>query len=121
MIDDRRVLGLRGTKAVIDDAGNLALLGAVEQDGEIIDTLFAHGRVVLSEGDAIRGRLVSEIFPNFGMNNHGDIAFRVEFEDGSRGVVLATIPEPSSVLILIVTTSAICVWHFFQSRTLRRC
>ena len=41
------------------------------------------------------------MYPNFDMNEHGDIAFRVVFKDGSQAVVLATpfVPEPSSLVL----------------------
>jgi hypothetical protein len=123
LIDGRRVVGLSGTNTVLNNRDNLALLGAVEgADSTIYNALFAGGRIVASEGDSIGGIVITKIFPNFDMNDRGDIAFRVEFDNGARAVLLAVVPEPSTlVLILISVAAASIVWRSRRRQICRRC
>ncbi len=55
-------------------------------------------------GDEVDGKTISRIHP-YGhptITNRGDIAFLASFDDGTFGIVLATVPEPASVHLVLV-------------------
>jgi hypothetical protein len=106
---------------VLNDNDQLAVLGTVmNTDGTFHDTLFAAGNLVTSEGDMVNGKTVAEIFPGFDMNDLGTVAFRVQFDDGSRAVLLATVPEPSThILILASVAAAFIAWRSRRPRMRR--
>ncbi|MCH8047972.1 MAG: hypothetical protein IID44_30115 [Planctomycetes bacterium] len=91
-------------------AGQLSFLGGVFAPGthgytdDVRGMLFALNTVVISEGDILDGKVVQVLWPAFDMNEHGDLAFRVRFEDRSEAVVLATSnnPEPNSFLLAVL-------------------
>ena len=94
----------------LNNAGQLSFIGGVLAPGtngfydDARSMLFALNTVVISEGDLLGGKVVQELYPAFDMNEHGDLAFRVIFEDRSSAVVLATsnIPEPSSFVLAML-------------------
>ena len=99
---------IAGHSVVVNSDGRFAFLGAVEAPGRsggfksgFRGFLVVSDAILISEGDIFEDKVVSAVYPNFDMNEHGDIAFRVVFEDGSQAVVLATptIPEPSSLVL----------------------
>jgi hypothetical protein len=62
---------------------------------------------VIGTGDVLFGRIVSSVvFGREGLNDRGQLAFTVFFDDGSSGVVLATptalVPEPGKVRLVAV-------------------
>ncbi|MCH8047970.1 MAG: hypothetical protein IID44_30105 [Planctomycetes bacterium] len=95
---------------VLNNRGQLAFLGFVDAPGEtgyfpgMRGSLFASGALVISEGDILKGKVIRELHPEFDMNEHGDVAFKVMFTDFSHAVVLATpnIPEPSSFVLALL-------------------
>jgi hypothetical protein len=107
MIAGQTIIGLAETHVDLNNNNQLALIGWVS---DVSGTgfhaaLFAAGRQVAEVGDILNGKAIASFDPVFDLNDRGDVAFRVEFQDGSRAVVLATIPEPSSfplALALIV-------------------
>lgn len=68
------------------------VVGASLTDGRVIGT-----------GDLLFGRRVSGVvFSREGLNDQGQLAFAVLFDDGSSGVFLATpVPEPATWLLLL--------------------
>jgi len=95
---------LAGTKVVLNNRDQLALLGAVAlEEGGFQRVLYAGGQAILSEGDVLDGKVITRIYPNFDMNDPGDVAFRVQFEgrERPRGIILAiTVPEPTTWALL---------------------
>ena len=94
---------LAGTKVVLNNRDQLALLGAVAlEEGGFRRVLYAGGQVILSEGDVLDGKVITRLYPNFDMNDRGDVAFRVQFggQEGPRGIILATVPEPTTGVLL---------------------
>jgi hypothetical protein len=119
VIDGHSILGLRGTNTVLNNRGDFALLGVFRDSNDTyVDALFSAGRLVVAEGDAFHGKVVTELFPNFDMNDRGDIAFRVEFDDGSRAVLLATIPEPSGAALVTLGMIAAMATTLWSTRAL---
>jgi hypothetical protein len=115
IIDGLSVSGLRGTNTVLNDRGDLALLGAIQTDeGSFYDVLFAGGKRIIAEGDVFDAHIVTEIFPNFDMNDRGDIAFRVEFEDGSRAVIAASVPEPQNIVMVALVLVTMAGYRLYQ-------
>jgi hypothetical protein len=102
-IADHRNGWLVGTEVVFNDRDELALLGAITDDegNWLTNGLFAAGRLVAKEGDLLDGKVISEIYPNFAMNDLATVAFRVDFHDGTGAVVVATIPEPSTLGLVL--------------------
>jgi hypothetical protein len=104
------VIGLFGTNTVLNNHGALGLLGAIEMpDATIRQALFAGGQLVVTEGDFVDGKTIARMYPNFDMNDRGDIAFRVEFDDGSRALLLATVSEPSSIALGVAGIAVVIV------------
>ena len=94
---------------VLNNQGQFAFLGAVDAPGRIgwfrdrRVILFVDGAVVISEGDILDDKVIRTLHPLFDMNDRGDLAIRVKFEDLSQAVVLATpIPEPSSLVLAML-------------------
>ncbi|MCH8045010.1 MAG: PEP-CTERM sorting domain-containing protein [Planctomycetes bacterium] len=104
---------LVGSSVVLNSDGRFAFLGVVEApDGQgFLSFLAVSDAVLISEGDIFDDKVVRDVYRNFDMNEHGDIAFRVVFEDFSQAVVLATlnIPEPSSLVLAAMGACALLV------------
>jgi len=108
----------------LNNAGQLSFIGGVIEPGangyykNARSMLFALNTVVITEGDVLDGKVVQQLYPAFGMNEHGDLAFRVIFEDGSQAVVLATsnIPEPSSFVLAVLGVCALLARPHRRSR-----
>ena len=81
--------------------GLLVFLGAVESDdGSAITHLFAGDEVLLSVGDEFDGRTVREIWSSFEINDRGDVVFQVTLDEFEYVILLATVPEPSTISML---------------------
>ncbi|MCH8047955.1 MAG: hypothetical protein IID44_30030 [Planctomycetes bacterium] len=113
---------ITGANVVLNDNGEFAFLGAIDAPGENgyfrdkRGILFASGQLVVSEQDVLDGKIIRFVYPNFDMNDRGDVAFRVVFEDFSQAVVVATpIPEPSSAAL-----AALGVLFLLASRDMQR-
>jgi len=62
--------------------------------------LFIDKRMVIKTGDDIEERTIADFEHIVGMNDRGDLAFLARFEDGGSAIVIATIPEPSTSLLV---------------------
>ena len=108
----------------LNNAGQLSFIGGlIEPDANgyyknARSMLFALNTVVITEGDVLDGKVVQQLYPAFDMNEHGDLAFRVIFEDGSQAVVLApsNIPEPSSFVLAVLGVCALLARPHRRSR-----
>jgi hypothetical protein len=66
--------------------------------------VFTPDGLVAKVGDEVDGKTISRIHP-YGhptITNRGDIAFRASFDDGTFGIVIATVPEPASVHLVLL-------------------
>ena len=94
---------LAGANVVLNAKGVLAYLAAtVDNEGYVKQRFLVVGdTLIASEGDMIGGKRVVRLKPNFDMNDLGQVAFRVRYEDETEAVVLATriVPEPSGILL----------------------
>jgi hypothetical protein len=114
VIDGQTVTGLIHTHVVMNDNHDVALIGSVQNDegGGIGEALFAGGHLIAAEGDTLGGKTIALFDPLFDMNDNGDVAFRVEFTDGSRAVVLATVPEPASAILMLAAFAILAARRF---------
>ena len=96
--------------AMLNNRGQFALIGAVDAPGmngffpDKRSILFVDDQIIISEGDLLDDKIIRALYTNFDMNDRGDLAFVVVFEDFSQAVVLATpnIPEPSSFVLALL-------------------
>ncbi len=103
--------------AKLNNRGQFALLGVVDAPGmngffpDKRRILFVDDEIIISEGDLLDDRIIRALYTNFDMNDRGDLAFVVVFEDFSQAVVLAmpTIPEPSSLVLAAMGVCALLV------------
>jgi hypothetical protein len=97
LLTDEMVLGdlppghLLGAVAPPFPNGEFAFY-ATEPQGRY--ALFVGDQLVVAVGDTIDGRTISEML-GFNTNRRGDVAVNAGFTDGTYGVVLATVPEPT--------------------------
>lgn len=108
---------LAGANVVLNSDSDLAYLAAAVDDAGRVTQRFlvAGDSLIASEGDVIGGKAVIQIKPNFDMNDLGQVAFRVRYEDETEAVVLATrmVPEPSGIHVASLAV--------FSVLALRRC
>ena len=103
--------------AMLNNRGQFALIGAVDAPGmngffpDKRSILFVDDQIIISEGDLLDDKIIRALYTNFDMNDRGDLAFVVVFEDFSQAVVLATpnIPEPSSFVLAVMSVCALLV------------
>ncbi|MCH8047954.1 MAG: hypothetical protein IID44_30025 [Planctomycetes bacterium] len=114
---------LAGKGVAVNNAGQFALFGAEYAPGmngffpDARSFIFASDEVVISEGDVFDDKIIRFVYPNFDINDHGDVAFRVVFEDFSQAVIVATpIPEPSSFLLAMLAIGVLLGRSHRQSR-----
>ena len=110
IVAGRHVISLANSVTLMNNNGQLAFLGVVEaagfMDGRFDDhrvTLFAAGEVVVAEGDFLDDKMITRL-GRLDINDHGDVAFEVVFEDFSKAVVVGTpnIPEPSTAALAAI-------------------
>jgi len=81
--------------------GLLVFLGRAESDdGSAVTHLFAGDEILLSVGDEFDGRTVREIWPSFEINDRGDVVFQVTLDEFEYVILLATVPEPTTMSML---------------------
>ena len=87
----------------LTNAGQLAFFGFVKDeandDGYL--ALFADDQLIAAEGRLLDGKVIKQL-SQFDINDRGDLAFHVEFEDSSRVIVRANhvqIPEPDALML----------------------
>jgi hypothetical protein len=116
VIDGQTVAALAETHSVLNNRGDLALLGWIPdaERSAFRVALFAGGQRIATEGDVLNGKIISSFDPVFDMNDRGDVAFRVEFADGSRAVLLATVPEPSTCKLALTAAFALVIVRWFS-------
>ena len=71
--------------------------------------LFADDQIIAAEGDLLDGKVILQM-AQFDMNDRGDLAFYVEFEDFSRVIVRANhlqIPEPDAIVLAAMALIAL--------------
>ncbi|MFV1968713.1 MAG: PEP-CTERM sorting domain-containing protein, partial [Pirellulaceae bacterium] len=61
--------------------------------------------------DSIDERVIASFHPWLAMNDRGDLAFLANFEDGTAAIVLATVPEPSTVMLLSFSLAFVVFWR----------
>lgn len=91
-------------EAASNQHGQIAFRGfQTTLDGEVVPGyhLFVDGNVVARAGQVVGDKAIERIYRQFGFNDHGDVAFRVQFNDGTGAIVLATVPEPNAFGVLI--------------------
>ncbi|MCH8047896.1 MAG: hypothetical protein IID44_29735 [Planctomycetes bacterium] len=98
---------------------DFAILGAFErEDGSFQKILFGDGKRVVAEGDVIDDKVIRRLRINFDISDRGDVAFRAQFEDLSRAVIVArAIPEPDAIML---ATIALIAFVCIRQRRLRR-
>jgi len=72
--------------------------------------LFLSDKLVVETGDMIVGHTITDFNPLVGMNDRGDLIFLAHFQGGGAGIVLATIPEPSTLLLGMLGIGVLLVW-----------
>lgn len=100
-LGEYELLGIEGG-ATTNANNDLAFLGWIEDKGNFEEAIFINDVLILHSGVVFDGREIRGINPNFGLNDFGDLAFELAFVDGSHAIVLATVPEPMSMLLFSV-------------------
>ncbi|MFV2069522.1 MAG: choice-of-anchor tandem repeat NxxGxxAF-containing protein, partial [Pirellulales bacterium] len=94
IVDGRRIQRFKNGRQ-FNASGMFSYLAYIP-DGQ---GLFVDNQLVIETGEAIEGRTVTDFQHIVGMNDRGDLAFLARFEDGGSAIVMATIPEPSTLLL----------------------
>ncbi|MCH8046871.1 MAG: hypothetical protein IID44_24475 [Planctomycetes bacterium] len=87
----------------LNSAGQLAFFDFVqdEPNDDGYRALFADDQLIAAEGRLLDGKVIKQL-SQFDINDRGDLAFHVEFEDSSRVIVRANhvqIPEPDALML----------------------
>jgi len=98
IIDGKRILDFAGGTQ-FNNVGALAFFARFA--GGV--GLFSDNSFVLGTGDSVDERVITSFRPWLAINDRGDLAFLANFDDGTAGIVLATVPEPSTVMLLSFT------------------
>lgn len=111
IVDGRTIEGAFDAK--LNNAGQLAFFASVKNDlGDDRDiVLFADDQIIAAEGDLLDGKVIEQL-GRLDINDGGDVAFYVDFEDFSRVIVRANhvqIPEPGGIVL-----AAMALIAFFQ-------
>ena len=119
IVDGLELLGVLGGGWQFNNAGMYSFLAGVTDQASagIGQGLFVGGdfgrQFIVGTDSQLFNRTVREIHHIVGMNDRGDLAFLAHFNDGSAAVVMATVPECSSVAICI--SSALLFFISFRS------
>ncbi len=113
---------------LINNQGQVAFEGfldGIEPDDRLTRAIFfadegqdAHVVVRIGDWLDVRGerRQISELMMDTGddamLGEDGSFAFYAAFTDGTQGLFLATVPEPSSVYVLLVAAVCTSFRHF---------
>ena len=95
----------------LNSAGQLAFFDFVQDEAndDGYRALFADDQLIAAEGRLLDGKVIKQL-SKFDINDRGDLAFHVEFEDSSRVIVRANhvqIPEPSSLALAAMALIAL--------------
>ena len=76
--------------------------------------------LIVATGDTVEGRTVSDFHHIVGMNDRGDLAFLAHFADGGSAIVMATIPEPSTLMLCVLGLPLLTTWCHTSHRPFQR-
>ena len=96
----------------LNNAGQLAFFGFVQNEADDAGylALFSHDQLIAAEVRLLDGKVVKRL-EDFDINDRGDLAFHVEFEDSSRVIVRANhlVPEPSTFVLALLALLSVAI------------
>jgi hypothetical protein len=87
---------------VSTDAGHLAFSSVFSGGTAIYTDLGGELERILASGDTLFGQTINSLTMNVEGLSGNQIAFLAKFTNGNSGIYIATVPEPSTLLLLVV-------------------